>query len=125
MPAEPRFNLQTTSSGPDAQVIIRGELDLASAAALAQALTGLCDSIRGGLILHMGEVKFIDCACARIIARAARTWPSPGRVVIRDPSPIVRRVFQLTGLADPESLTLLTEIAAPPATLTGSPAGIR
>lgn len=60
----------------------------------------------------MREVEFIDCACARVIVQAARTWPGSGPAVIRDASPIVRRVFQLTGLADPAILTSLTLAAA-------------
>ena len=99
MLAKPRFALQMAPSGADAQVIIRGELDVAVAADLGQALASLRDGADGGLILHMGEVEFIDCACARVIAQAARTWPGSGPAVIRDPSPIVRRVFQLTRLA--------------------------
>jgi anti-anti-sigma factor len=126
MPAKPWFALQMAPSGPDTQVIIRGELDFAAAADLGQTLASLRDGADGGLVLHMGEVEFIDCACARVIAQAARAWPGSGPAVIRDPSPVVRRIFQLTRLADPEILTLLTGIAtAPPATLTASPGGTR
>ena len=100
MLAKPRFVLQMAPSGSDTQVIIRGELDVAAAADLEQALASLRDGADGGLVLHMGAVEFIDCACARVIAQTIRTWPGSGPAVIRDPSPIVRRVFQLTRLAD-------------------------
>jgi anti-anti-sigma factor len=99
MPAGSLFSLQITQSGPDIQVMMRGELDISAEPALTRALAELRDTGCGGLVLHMGEVEYIDCACARVIAQTTRTWPAPGRAVIRDPSPIVRRVFELSGLA--------------------------
>ena len=99
MTAEARFTLQTALAGLDIQVRIRGELDVTAAPELARALDSLRGSGRGGLVLHLDEVEFIDCACARVIARAASTWPLPGRAVIQAASPAVRRVFQLTSLA--------------------------
>ncbi|HEY1919812.1 MAG TPA: STAS domain-containing protein [Streptosporangiaceae bacterium] len=99
MPAGLQIVPQAAVPGADAEITIRGELDLTAAAALEQALERLRGTTSGGLVLQLGTVAFIDCACARVIARAASTWPGPGRVVLRDPSPAVRRVFQLTGLA--------------------------
>jgi anti-anti-sigma factor len=99
VPADPRFTLQTAASGPDVLVVIRGELDVTVAPDLAQALARLRGTVGGDLVLNMSEVEFIDCACAQVIAQAAAAWPAPAQAVIRDPSPIVRRVFQLSDLA--------------------------
>jgi len=99
MPAGPPFTMHTVLSGPHIQVIIGGELDLTAAPGLAQALQELRDAAVGGLVLHLGGVEFLDCACARILARAVSTWPGTGPAMICDPSPAVRRLFQLTGLA--------------------------
>jgi anti-anti-sigma regulatory factor len=46
----------------------------------------------------MDEVTFMDCACVRVIAQAAQALPGPGRLVVQNLSPAVRRLFRLTGL---------------------------
>ena len=48
----------------------------------------------------MTRVGFIDCAAARLIASTGQFLPHNQRPVIRFPSPLVRRVLELTGLDD-------------------------
>ena len=51
------------------------------------------------LVLEMSGVDFIDCAAARLIASTGRFLPEGRRPVIRHPSPVLRRLLELTGLA--------------------------
>lgn len=85
--------------GPDADVTIVGDLDIVALPALTDALARLRDTTPGSLALNLAGVAFIDCGCARAIASACLAWPGPGQAVIGDASPIVHRVFQVTGLA--------------------------
>jgi anti-anti-sigma factor len=85
-------------SGDVVHVVARGELDLTAARLLEEMLTLVTSKVPRDIVLHMSEVAFLDCGCARVIAEAARALPGPGRLVIGDSSPIVRRMFQLTGL---------------------------
>ncbi len=88
-------------------IIMTGELDLAGTPALAARLSPILDGQPRRLVFDMTGVGFIDVAAARLIAGTAQSLPPGGRPVIRFPSPLVRRVLELTGLAgqfelDPE-----------------------
>ena len=51
------------------------------------------------LIFQVARVSFIDCATARLIA-GTEAWLPPGvKPVIAYPPPLVRRVFEVSGLA--------------------------
>jgi anti-anti-sigma factor len=98
MPERSSFTTRVGRAGPDAEVIIRGELDLGVLPALSQELARLRDTTLGALTIDLAGVDFIDCACARAIIETCQDWPGPDQAVIRAASPIVRRVFQLVGL---------------------------
>jgi anti-anti-sigma factor len=99
----------TTGAGPAADglpgpspgmvtVVISGELDLATVPSLSQQLARILDQRPQRLVFHMGQVGFIDCAAARLIASTGRCLPAGRRPVIRSPTTAVRRVLKLTGL---------------------------
>jgi anti-anti-sigma factor len=80
------------------EVVLGGEFDLTAAPALAEMLTlALCATPRD-IVLQMGDVAFIDCACARVIAQTAQALPRPGQLIIQGLSPVARSLFHLTGL---------------------------
>ena len=93
-------------SGGTVIVVLSGDLDLASSRSLAARLR----DIQTGqprptgqprrLVFDLSRVGFMDCAAARLIAGTARSLPDGQRPVIRSASPLVRRVLELTGLAD-------------------------
>jgi anti-anti-sigma factor len=99
MPERLPFTIRVARVGPDADVTIAGDLDIIALPALTGALARLRGTTPGSLALHLAGVDFIDCGCARAITAACQAWPGPGQAVIRDASPIVHRVFQVTGLA--------------------------
>ena len=76
---------------------LSGELDLATAPALAAALE---DSIRlGGTIgLDVAELSYMDSTGIRVIFNTVRLLGDRGRVVLFNPSPIVRRLIEMCGL---------------------------
>ena len=94
----PSFSVEADLNGAAARVVLRGELDLTAASALEEMLALVLGKAPRDVVLQMGGVAFIDCACARVIAQAAQTLPGPGRLVIQSPSPVVRRLFHLSGL---------------------------
>lgn len=80
-------------------VVISGDLDIATAPSLTAHLRPTMDGRPQRLVFDMAGVGFIDCATARLIAGTARSLPPGRRPVLRSPSPLVRRVLELTGLA--------------------------
>jgi anti-anti-sigma factor len=87
-------------SGGTASVVISGDLDLASTPSLAARLRDILTDQPRRLVFDLSRVGFMDCAAARLIAGTARSLPDGQRPVIRSASPLVRRVLELTGLAD-------------------------
>jgi anti-anti-sigma factor len=79
-------------------LVIRGDLDAVSTPTLDALLAQIRGSPPLRLVFDLGEVGFIDCAAARLIAGAGRLLPRGQRPVIRHPGPLVRRMLELTGL---------------------------
>jgi anti-anti-sigma factor len=94
----PSFTVEAALDGAAARVVLRGEFDLTAVSALEEMLALVLGKAPDDIVLQMGEVAFIDCACIRVIAQAAQALPGPGRLVVQNLSPVARRLFQLTGL---------------------------
>ena len=76
---------------------VSGELDLATAPLLERALEG---EIESGMdvTFDVDGLRFMDAAGLGVLVRVRRSIGQRGRVLLRDPVPIVRRVLSLTGL---------------------------
>jgi anti-anti-sigma factor len=96
---EPPLAVEVDMTTETAIVVIRGELDLTTTPLLCRHLARIRDARSRRLVVDMSGVDFIDCAAARLIAGTGRFLPEGRRPVIRRPSPIVRRLLELTGLA--------------------------
>jgi anti-sigma B factor antagonist len=87
------------NGGRDAiTVFIRGELDLMTAPVLDEQLRLAVANKPARLVLDMSGTDFMDCGCARLIAAARSALPADADLIIRQPSRVVRRVLELTGL---------------------------
>ena len=85
---------------PDAVVVARGEIDLASVPALQEVLEGLGDGT-SVVVVDLSEVSFLDSSGLRVLAQCQRrlsraTGPIPLRLVVAGRA--VERVFDVTGL---------------------------
>jgi len=78
--------------------VITGELDLTTRPVLAEHLSAVLRTGPRRLVLDMSGTTFMDCGSARLIVSAGRFLPDARRLIIRRPSPPVRRVLGLTGL---------------------------
>ena len=74
-----------------------GELDLATAPQLREALAGI--DAPDGVVLELDELAFIDSSGCHALTSYLRGAPDDGRLVFVDPSPAVARTLELTGLA--------------------------
>jgi len=75
--------------------ILRGEIDLHTAPQIAEIPTRR----NGTIILDFAEVTFIDSIGVWAIVNLVR-GPDGGTLVIKDPSPNIKRTLDLVGLAD-------------------------
>jgi anti-anti-sigma factor len=83
----------------DTILVVRGDVDLATASLLWESVEQvLSDSER--LIVDLRDVGFLDSSGLSVFVRAHRRLrEAGGALVLRSPNPRVRRVLELTGLA--------------------------
>jgi anti-sigma B factor antagonist len=99
VPEESPLAVEAAMTSGTAMVVIRGELDAATTPLLAHRLAQILADGPQRLVFDMAGVGFIDCAAARLIVGTARCLPTGRRPTIRHPSPAVRKMLELTGLA--------------------------
>ncbi|MGZ4133173.1 MAG: STAS domain-containing protein [Actinomycetota bacterium] len=76
-----------------------GELDVAEADAFIERASGEMPP-DGDLLLELDELTFIDSSGVRALVTIAGTLRSGHRLVLQDPTPAVRRVFDLVGIGE-------------------------
>jgi anti-sigma B factor antagonist len=82
--------------GASTLVILRGELDLASAPEAAAALGDVAEGGERHVVVDVGELAFLDVAGMHLLeAVADRLAAKGGRMVLRHPSGPVRRLLDL------------------------------
>lgn len=92
----PSFGVRV-GNGP--LVHVTGELDYATAPALAAALEPLVAS--GGVIgVDMAGLAFVDVTGLAVLREAAASLGGRGQIVVYDPPPATKWLIELSGLAD-------------------------
>jgi anti-anti-sigma factor len=77
-------------------VFLAGEIDLASAPALAETLVQFAT---GDITVDFADVTFIDCSGVNALVAAQRHIERrQGRLFVQRANPMTRRIFDLTGL---------------------------
>ncbi|HEV7203803.1 MAG TPA: STAS domain-containing protein [Jatrophihabitans sp.] len=95
--ADQTFHVDERRDGTGAvQLIVVGEIDIATAATLRRALAELLRKSPGRLILDLGGVDFIDSSGLAVLLEAAS---GVEHIELVRPSLAVRRVIELSGLA--------------------------
>ena len=84
-------------------IYLSGELDLISAGQFSAAIDAALGSHPGGLILDASGLNFMDSSGIVLLVSAAQR---AREVQVRNPTPIVRRLIELTGLSDVLRITL-------------------
>jgi anti-anti-sigma factor len=82
-------------------LVVGGELDLATAPQLTSAALGLAERGTHHLVVDARRLTFCDSAGLTAFVRVAtRLKESDGRLAVAGPTPIVRRVLELSGLVE-------------------------
>jgi anti-sigma B factor antagonist len=91
----------TFSTGPDDVVAATGEIDLAGAPKLWDALSDLIERGSRAVVLDLSAVEFLDSQGIRVIVQAHKKLERlGGTLVVRAPQPQARTVLEVTGLSD-------------------------
>ena len=78
---------------------LAGELDLATAPQLAEALLEFASS-EGELHLNVSELTFLDSSGLHVILALARARGNDRPVVLLDPHTSITRTFEIAGVGD-------------------------
>ena len=93
---EPRLAIErTTDTGGDPIIKLSGELDMASAEALREAVDGVVGEHPTRVVFELSQLSFLDSSGIAILILASNNVE---RVEIRNPQTIVRRVIAVAGL---------------------------
>jgi anti-sigma B factor antagonist len=81
------------------RLIVAGELDGATAVSLSEQLRQLVADLAGDLTIDIGLVTFIDSTgLSLLISLHKRVRVSGRTLTVADPTPMARRLFEITGL---------------------------
>ena len=82
-------------------VLLRGELDLGTAAQLTATLDAAIRESRGAFVIDLCEVTFLDSSGVSVLVRARAVLGREERalLIVCPPGP-ARRIFELAGIAD-------------------------
>jgi anti-anti-sigma factor len=90
-------HLQITTTEQPFGLRLSGEIDMASAPALEEALlVALADG--RPVTVDMKDVTFIDSSGLKVIVSTAAESTPPAALTVKDPSPAVRRVLEIFGM---------------------------
>ena len=96
---DPPLSVECRWEDRRATVVVRGEVDFATAGILAQQLDEVAAQQPEHLTVDLGRTSFLDAAGLRVIARARRTLTPRCPLTLRSPTRQVRLVLEVSGLA--------------------------
>jgi len=102
---EPRLHVDvdpaSERTGPWPTLRVAGEVDIQTSPALQAHVTRMLDEGHTSIIVDLAEVSFLDSTgLSVLIAGLKRCLGSGGDLRVASPQANVRRVFEVTGLAD-------------------------
>jgi anti-anti-sigma factor len=99
--AEAGFGVTFSFLEAQAVLAVRGEIDFASAPELGAVVDAVIGRGHQAVVLDLAGLDFMDAAGLSVIATSAgRLDRSGGALTIRSPSPLVRKLLAITGLAE-------------------------
>jgi anti-anti-sigma factor len=94
---EPHFQVEVSSEGPKAVLLLKGELDVSSSAALEDEL----QRVNGAsvVVLDLTELEFIDSTGLGVLVKTHQRMRDEGdQLAIVEGAGQVKRLLELTGL---------------------------
>jgi anti-sigma B factor antagonist len=107
--------LEVTSELPDEQVqvlVLRGELDVATASQLAHPLSEAVESGKTEVVVDLAELTFMDSTGLMVLLNGLRRlFRKGGRLAVACTNPTVLRLFEITGTDATFTITSTREAA--------------
>ena len=84
-----------TVTGGIAEIRLTGEIDVASAHDVREALSEALDRGATTVVFELSEVSFMDSSALAVLVDGSNR---AAEAIVRNPSPSIRRILELTGL---------------------------
>jgi anti-sigma B factor antagonist len=99
-PDVPLISLEATGSATEPKLSIEGEIDIATAPQLREALNALVDCGARRITLDLAAVRFVDSSGLGVLVAALRKLEdnNRGRLLVENVQDGVRKIFEITGL---------------------------
>ncbi|MPZ26300.1 MAG: SigB/SigF/SigG family RNA polymerase sigma factor [Micromonosporaceae bacterium] len=107
------LQVETRRSRADHRLVIRGELDLASAPQLRQALSQALAAARCDVVVDVSQVRFADCTAVGVLLQVRRQAEASGRILrVAGAHGVVLDLLEIAGVA--KRLGVYDQPAPPP-----------
>ncbi len=95
------FVVEVSHPEGSALVRVKGEVDCYTAPVLEQHLLAVIDGGARRIVVHLGEMSFMDSQGLATLVRAqVRLRPLDGQLVLRAPRPSVCKILEISGLTE-------------------------
>ena len=88
-----------TKNGSELALSVIGRLDTTTAPSLENELKAELDGVTS-LVLDFGKLQYVSSAGLRVLLSTQKTMNRQGKMVIRNVTPEVQEVFEITGFSD-------------------------
>lgn len=97
---EPPLQIDVSAHGAKVTVIVAGELDITTATSMSRRLMAIGAAHPERLVLDLSGLAFIDVGGARALDETYKALTNECPIIVRQPRPSVRKIFELTGLME-------------------------
>lgn len=94
------LELETRSSEEGGSVVVRGEVDMATAPQLRDTLMGLVDDGATTIAIDCTGLEFLDSSGIGVLIAVRKRLGHDGSLTLQSPPAHVRKVLELTGVTD-------------------------
>lgn len=94
------LDLESRVTGNVATVLVRGEIDVATAPQLRELLHDLVQGGAKEIVLDCQELGFLDSSGIGLLVATRKRLGDDGQLVIDSPPSHVRKVLELTGVTE-------------------------
>jgi anti-sigma B factor antagonist len=92
------LDLELTAADAGSLIIVRGEVDMATAPQLRDALNQVIDSGSQRIVLDCRALEFLDSSGIGVLVAARNRLGDDGEIVLDSPQAHVRKVLEITGV---------------------------
>src|SRR5947209_6266121 len=94
-----RLRIEVADTTSPTTVVLNGEIDITTAGRVREALIAISQSGENKVVVDMSNVTFLDSTgLAALVGPLKRFRSMDGQIVLRGPTPPVRKVLEITGL---------------------------